>query len=266
MSYRTKIDEVTGTGMSFEIHQFVRKTHGHIDLAVSAGGSGNNAPPTDVRLRQVVANGQVWRQVCIKLNGGGAILEPGALQYSHGKLNVEVIKHDPGAGLLRRAIMSSGTGESAYATRYVGRGEVWTEPTSKYFIVASMDGPNDALLLDDKAFYAAENTIALRTHTHRAVQGILSGNGLMQPRLEGRGAFVIESPVPAEEVEEIELDGSGELIVDGDLMLMMSANLQVELKPLVRGLRNLYRGGEGLVYRITGRGKVWLTPSLPIGH
>jgi uncharacterized protein (AIM24 family) len=49
-------------------------------------------------------------------------------------------------------------------------------------------------------------------------------------------------------------------------MLMYSSTLQVELRPLTRGLRNLSRSGEGLVYVIRGRGSVWLTPSVKIGH
>jgi uncharacterized protein (AIM24 family) len=40
----------------------------------------------------------------------------------------------------------------------------------------------------------------------------------------------------------------------------------VELKPLVRGLRNLYRSGEGLVYKIRGKGRVWLTPTINMGR
>jgi uncharacterized protein (AIM24 family) len=193
-----------------------------------------------------------------------ALLEPGALQYAHGKLQVDVQKNERG-GLLARAIASAGTGESAYATRFAGQGEVWTEATSKHFILASMDGPQDAVILDDGAFYACDANVGLTTHVHRSVQGILAGNGLMQPQLQGRGAFVVESPVPADEVEAVELDGSGELIVDGELMLMYSLRLDVELRPLVRGLRNAMRSGEGLVYVFRGRGTVWLTPTMRLG-
>ena len=71
--------------------------------------------------------------------------------------------------------------------------------------------------------------------------------------------------MPPQELETIELDGSHELIVDDDMMLMYSATFEVELKPLVRGLRNLYCSGEGLVCKIRGRGTVWLTPTLRMG-
>jgi len=247
--YRTKIDEKTGTGARFELYQFARKSYA---LAMPGEAGAIHVQSSHPR---------TMRQLRIVLDGGAALLEPGALQYATGKLQVEVQKNDQG-GMFARAVRSAGTGESAFATRYSGRGEVWTEPTAKQFIIAEMDGPSDALILDDKAFYACESTIAIKTHTHKTISGVLSGNGLMQPKLEGSGVFVVESPVPVDEIEAIELDGSGELIVDGDLMMMYSASLTVELRPLVRGLRNAMRSGEGLVFVLRGKGTVWLTPTM----
>lgn len=249
--YRTLIDAKPGRGARFELYQFARKSYA---LGMTAGAGGIQvmpAAPTTVR------------QLRIVLDGGAALLEPGALQYAVGSLQVEVQKNDQG-GIFARAVRSAGTGESAFATRYAGRGEVWTEPTAKQFIIAEMDGPGDALILDDKAFYACEATIAIKTHTHKTISGVMSGNGLMQPKLEGQGVFVVESPVPVDEIETVELDGSGELIVDGDLMMMYSASLTVELRPLVRGLRNALRSGEGLVFVLRGKGTVWLTPTMRI--
>lgn len=76
---------------------------------------------------------------------------------------------------------------------------------------------------------------------------------------------MVKSPAPPDELEQVDLDGKDELIVDGDLMLMFASTLQVELRPLTRGLRNFSRTGEGLVYVIRGRGSVWLIPSARIG-
>ena len=239
MSYRTLIDERAGRGATFKLFNLSRKSH---DI-------GSN-----------IVNQYLGRQLQIQLNGGSVLLEPGALQYSRGRLTAEIQKNESG-GLLRRAITQAGTGESAFATRFSGQGEVWTELTRKHFIIAEMDGPEDALLLDDKAFYACESSIEIKTHMHRSLAGALSGNGLMQPKLQGAGVFVVESPVPVEEIETIELAEKDELVVDGDLMLMYSATLQVELRPLVRGLRNALRSGEGLVYVLRGSGTVWLMPT-----
>jgi len=258
--FRTKLDEQQGAGVRFELYQFVRKSYALAKpLPVPAApGAGANAAAIHVH----APHAATARQVRIVLDGGAALLEPGALQYAHGKLQVDVQKNTGAGGFFSRAITSAGSGESAYATRFAGHGEVWTEVTTKHFILAAMDGPQDALILDDGAFYACDANIAVSTHVHRSVQGILSGNGLMQPKLSGAGAFVVEAPVPVDEIQVVELDGQNELLVDGDLMLMYSAGLQVELRPLVRGLRNAWRSGEGLVYRFSGRGTVWLTPTM----
>ncbi|AOH86057.1 hypothetical protein AWL63_20950 [Sphingomonas panacis] len=257
--FRTRIDEQASAGVRFEVYQFERKSH---VLAMPMPTTTDGTTPV-IHLHPPHA--ATARQVRIVLEGGAALLEPGALQYAHGKLQVEMQKNAGAGGFFSRAITSAGSGESAFATRYAGYGEVWTEVTTKHFILAAMDGPQDSLILDDGAFYACDANIALSTHIHRSVQGILSGNGLMQPKLTGAGAFVVESPVPADEVEVVELDGQKELIVDGDLMLMYSAGLQVELRPLVRGLRNALRSGEGLVYLFRGTGTVWLTPTMRLG-
>jgi uncharacterized protein (AIM24 family) len=257
--FRTKIDEQRGAGVRFEVHQLLRKSHAlGKPTVVQSAGEGAQSPVIHLHPPHAVTA----RQVRIVLDGGGALLEPGALQYAHGRLQIDMQKNEGAGGFFRRAMASAGTGESAFATRYAGHGEVWTEVTTKHFILAAMEGPQDALILDDGAFYACDANIAVSTHVHRSVQGMLSGNGLMQPKLSGAGAFVVEAPVPVEEIQVVELDGQDELIVDGDLMLMYSAALQVELRPLVRGLRNAWRSGEGLVFRFTGRGTVWLTPTM----
>jgi uncharacterized protein (AIM24 family) len=42
---------------------------------------------------------------------------------------------------------------------------------------------------------------------------------------------------------------------------MYSAGLQVQLRPLVSGLRSAMRSGEGMVFVLRGRGTVWLLPT-----
>lgn len=260
--YRHKIDEQGGGGVLFELYQFDRKAHAAASpLQVPNATSGGTAATIHLH----PPHPQTARQLRIVLGGGAALLEPGALQYALGKLEIDVQKNANAGGFFARAITSAGTGESAFATKFAGHGEVWTEVTTKHFILASMDGPQDSLILDDGAFYACDARIAVSTHVHRSVQGLFSGNGLMQPKLTGNGAFVVEAPVPVDEIEVVELDGSDELIVDGDIMLMYSAGLQVELRPLVRGLRNAMRTGEGLVFVFRGRGTVWLTPTMRLG-
>ncbi len=155
--FRTKIDEQTGAGVRFEVHECRRKSHALTrPVAVAAPGGSASSPTIHVHLPHPATA----RQVRIVLDGGAALLEPGALQYAHGKLSVDIQKNAGAGGFFQRAVTSAGSGESAFATRYAGHGEVWTELTGKYFILASMDGPQDSLILDDGAFYACDATAA----------------------------------------------------------------------------------------------------------
>lgn len=129
--YRKKIDEKAGKGAHFELYQFMRKSYA-LGMSTSVGPE---AAPIHIPHGEPVSA----RQLRIVLSGGSALLEPGALQYAKGTLSVEVQKNDSG-GFFGRAMRSAGTGESAFATRYNGHGEVWSEPTSKHFIIAEMDG------------------------------------------------------------------------------------------------------------------------------
>ena len=246
MSHMQLVQEHIGDGLTFRVHALTKV----IRFSQGADGSLTETREMDGRFT-----------VEAELNGSGVLIEPGAFQYSVGNLQAAVQQQQVG-GFLRRAMASAGTGESAFATRFTGQGKVFTEPTRRHFVIAESGGEaSDEMILDDRAFYMAQDTMKLGTHTHTNISGVLSGNGFRQPKLSGRGLFVVESPVPVSEVEVIELSGGQTLTVDGDMMLMYSASLNVQLQPLVRGFRNANRTGEGLVYVLSGKGTVFLTPT-----
>ena len=247
--FRRLEDSVSAGGVTIEKYRFVEKR------LVTRG-----VPTAEGGVHYIVENTDIF-QLCIKLSGGAVMLEPGALQYMHGKIESTVQQHED-KGFFGRALASSGTGESAFATKFSGHGTIWTEPGRRNFIVGEIDG--DALLLDDKAFYACSSGIQLTTHRHNTMAGVLSGNGLVQPKMSGAGVFAVEAPVPVEEIDIIELDGSSELTVDGEFMLMYSADLSVTIGPLVKGLKAALRSGEGFVYKLNGRGMAWIMPTAKV--
>ncbi len=256
-SMRIVVESEAAEGVTITTYRYAEKR----PVARYVPGAGSDAAGAPM-VHVVVEPTDVY-QVGIELQGGSVVLEPGALQYHHGKISSEVIRHEAGKGFFARTIASAGTGESAFGTKFSGHGTLWAEPTRRNFILGRMDGHQDALLLDDRAFYACTSGISLSTHVHRNVSGMASGNGLMQPKISGAGVFVVESPVPVEELDQIELV-NGEAVIDGDYMLMYSASLEVSLEPLVRGIRNAMRSGEGLVYKFRGTGSIWVMPTLKI--
>ncbi|MEP9403513.1 AIM24 family protein [Sphingomonas sp. VNH70] len=253
MSDYMKLESEHGMdGVTMRVHRFVEKRMFSRLIAT--------APDKEP---QYIVEGRDVYQLEVELNGGDVLLEPGALQFHHGQISSSVIRHEE-KGFLARAIASSGTGEAAHATRFTGQGTVWCEPGRRHFVLGTMESDSDAMLLDDRAFYACSGDIKLSTHRHSSVAGLFSGNGLVQPKLTGRGVFAVESPVPENEIKIIELDGTDELVVNGDFMLMYSASLNVNIGPLVSGIRNTMRSGEGFVYRMTGKGTVFLMPTAKV--
>ncbi|MDR6218819.1 AIM24 family protein [Deinococcus soli (ex Cha et al. 2016)] len=245
MSFRVKINEERSQGLTAEVYAICRVT----DHLVQGGEPTFREVYTDTGMRQVK----------FTLVNDSVILEPGILQYAHGNLKFEVVQQQQG-NFLQRAARSAGSGESAFGTRITGTGEVWTEPTRKHFILSTMSGA-DSMLIDDNAYYAAQGSLKLSTHRHTTIQGALSGNGLMQPKLEGAGLFVVECPVSVHEIEMLDLTAGQVATIDGDMMLMYTATMNPTLGPLVRGLRNAARSGEGFVYTLTGPGQIFLTPT-----
>ena len=245
MDYRIKLQEESHKGLTAELYAICKVTSQLVQQP-------------DPHFREIYSDTGL-RQVKFTLTNDSVTLEPGILSYAHGNLSFQVVQQQQG-GFLSRAVRSAGSGESAFGTQVTGSGEVWTEPTRQHFIFATM-AAGDSMLIDDRAYYAAQGSLRLSTHTHRKVQGVLSGNGLMQPRLDGEGLFVIECPVSVHEVEVLDVGAGQTVTLDGDMMLMYSGSMEVTLGPLVRGLRNSLRSGEGLVYTMRGPGQVFLTPT-----
>ncbi len=250
------IDEKSIDGVTYRIHRYRerRPTVRLLSLPLAAG-----AAPGTPTVHPYVQE-MVFQQVSVILENSSVILEPGALQYFKGRIKAEVMKHEPGKSWLSRKIASAGTGESPYGVRYTGTGEIWMEPVSRNFVIVEME-EDMPILLDDKAFYSCSGKIAVGTRRNTTVAGMMAGNELVQPMLTGFGIAVIESPVPEDELVFVAMDGTEDLVVDGDYMLFYSSGLDLKVGPLVSGLLDMKRSGEGLVFTFRGKGQVCLMPT-----
>ncbi len=211
----------------------------------------------------------------IKLDGGGALLQPGAFQFSRGNVKMQSISgmrsnlggqnNQGGSGLggllggVARMAAGRAMGESSARNLFQGNGVVWTEPTYKHLIIGEKDTPNDNYIIDDGAFYSCETTMDMSPRLMLDARAF-GGSGLVSPELKGTGFFVLESPVPFEEIE-IHTLSNDEMRVDGDLILLFSSSLNFNIEKFDRGWFSTYRSGEGMIYSLTGSGVVWLTPT-----
>lgn len=78
--------------------------------------------------------------------------------------------------------------------------------------------------------------------------------------LEGSDeCFVVESPVPKEELIEVYLQ-NGEIKIDGSLAIAWSRDLQFTVEKSGKSLIGSAVSGEGFVNVYRGTGKIWLSP------
>ncbi|EYB68634.1 hypothetical protein DEIPH_ctg018orf0019 [Deinococcus phoenicis] len=209
-----------------------------------------------------------WRQLALHLDGGAAVLEPGALQYLRGEIEMQAAVTGAGSGggglggLLRGAVTAAATGESLFKTAYRGSGVIYTEPTRLHLLLGELRGED--LIVDDGAFVACAGNVTVGRHVNKGVAAMLgSGEGRVQPKLSGSGVFALQSPVHPGEFQILDLKGET-LKVDGNLVLAYTGGLAFSVEKSARGLLGSGRTGEGYVQVYRGTGRVWLTPTLPV--
>ena len=121
------------------------------------------------------------------------------------------------------------------------------------------------MVLEDGLFLACEaslNTnVVMRTNVSSAVLG---GEGLFNLKLSGNGIAVLESPVPREELIEIELQND-QIKIDGNMAIAWSDTLNFTVEKSTRSLVGSAVAGEGFVNVFRGTGKILMAPVMPEG-
>lgn len=199
------------------------------------------------------------KQVAIELKNTSCILSAGAMQWTTG--NVQAQTDVKGVGdLLGKVVKGAATGESAIKPLYQGTGLVVLEPTYKFILLENVENWNGGLVLDDGMFLACDGTvqqkIARRSNFSSAIAG---GEGLFNLCLAGKGVAVLESPVPREELIEINLENDV-IKIDGNYAVAWSNSLQFTTERSSKSLIGSAASGEGLVNVYRGTGKILMAP------
>lgn len=199
------------------------------------------------------------RQLVIELNGNEYTTSSGAMQWMVG--DVQAVSDVKGVGdFLGKAIKGAVTKESAVKPKYRGQGTLVLEPTYKHILLEDLSTWNNGIVLDDGLFLACESTInqsvVMRSNLSSAVLG---NEGLFNLSLSGDGYVALESPVPREELVEIELNNDV-LKIDGNFAIAWSKGLEFTVEKSTRSLIGSAVSGEGFVNVYRGTGKVLMAP------
>ena len=209
------------------------------DLSVDTASAINAYFASEMNVRK--------RQVLIELNSDAYTISAGAMQWTAG--NVKMAADVKGIGdFFGKAISSKVTKESAIKPRYEGNGLLVLEPTYKY------------ILLEDGLFLACESKIKQKVVARTNLSSAMLGNeGLFNLCLEGQGIAILESPVPRDELIEINLEND-EVRIDGNFAVAWSKSLDFRVEKSSKSLVGSAVSGEGFVNVYRGTGKILMAP------
>lgn len=199
------------------------------------------------------------RQVIIQLNGNGATVQAGAMQWMAG--NIQLKSGIKGAGdLVGKMFTSKMTGETAVKPEYTGNGLVMLEPTYKHIILKDMKEFGGTIVLEDGLFLACDSNIQQKVIARNNLSSAaLGGEGLFNLMLQGNGVVALEAPYPEEELIEITLQNDT-LKIDGNQAICWSPSLQFTTEKAGTSYLGSAASGEGWVNVFRGTGKIIMSP------
>lgn len=205
------------------------------------------------------------RQVLIALNGDSAKIQAGAMQWMFGDVESET---GLGSGikavgnLLKGAVASMVTNETAVKPLYKGTGMVMLEPTYKHIILEDVSSWGEGIVLDDGLFLACDTELKEKVILNsKSISTAFANKGIWNLSLSGEGVAVLESPVPREELIEFDLHNDT-LKIDGSMAIAWSKSLEFTCEKSSKTLLGSMFNKEGLVNVYRGTGKVLMAPTI----
>ena len=201
------------------------------------------------------------KQALIEINNSEFITSAGAMQWTVG--NVESVTDVKGIGdFFGKALKGAVTKESTVKPKYKGNGMLMLEPTYKHLLIEDLSTWGTGVVLDDGMFIACEGTVKYDVVMRSNISSALLGNqGLFSLKLSGKGLAVLESPVPREELIEIELQNDT-IRIDGNFAVAWSDTLNFTVEKSGKSLLGSAISSEGFVNVYRGTGKILIAPVL----
>lgn len=243
--------------MKYNVIDSHEGSYGKVEVLEAPGLAGSSDARSAESLFFVQQAGMRMKKVRVTLPGKGAKVrvEPGALYYMQGKLEM---KASTGGGImagLRRAALS---GESFFVNEIHGQGEIYLEPTFGHFLLVELD--DHEIIVDKSLFYAGLGDLDVSAKMNRAVAGLAGGEGWFQTSIKGTGVAVLFSPVPMQEVQICDLNNE-KLSVDGNFALLRTGDIAFTVEKSSKSWIATSVSGEGLLQTFKGTGQVWIAPT-----
>ena len=193
--------------------------------------------------------------VICELEAGETIsTEGGAMSWMDANISM-----DTKGGGLGKVFGRMFSGENLFKNEYtaVGRpGRIAFASSFPGSIRAIQIEPGRDVIVQKSGYLASEQGVDVSVHFQRKLSaGFLGGEGFIMQRLSGKGLAFVEIDGAA---IEYDLAPGQSMIIDTGYLAMMDASCTMEIQ-MVKGVKNIFLGGEGVVNTVvTGPGKVVL--------
>lgn len=163
-------------------------------------------------------------------------------------------------GGLMKSVGRMFTGESLFINEFTANsqgGQLYISPgvpgDVQYY---RLKGGNRALMVQSSGFVACSPTVNMDTK-FQGVKGFFSGESLFLIRVTGEGEFWFSSYGAI-----VEIPVAGDYVVDTSYIVAFEDSLDYNVEMIgglsFRGLKTGILGGEGLVCRFKGEGRLWV--------
>ena len=198
--------------------------------------------------------------VIINLNPGETMIsEAGGRTWSRGAVDSTVTTLGGAGKALGRMLM----GESLFMNLYTAQepAEIAFSSSFPGRIVARELGPGQSIICQKHAFLCATYGVELSMFFQKKLgSGFFGGEGFIMQKLSGSGMAFLEIDGYG---EEYTLAPGQQMIVDTGNLAMMDATCSLDIQT-VKGVKNMFFGGEGVFHTVvTGPGKI-LLQTMPI--
>ena len=195
---------------------------------------------------------------CNLQNGESMITESGSMVWMSPNMEMETT-----GGGLGKMFSRAFSGENLFQNIYTARGQGMIAFGSSFpgKIIPLEIGPGREMILQKKAFLAAERGVDLSIHFNKKLgTGLFGGEGFIMQRLSGQGTAFAEIDG---DLVIYNLAPGQQMVVDTCNVAGFETTVSMEIRQ-VPGLKNAFFGGEGLFNTVlTGPGKIWLQ-TMPI--
>ena len=205
--------------------------------------------------------GTTLQAVTIEIGPGQTMIsESGGLAWMSANVKMET-KASGGLGKMLGRVF---TGESLFLVDY-------TSPRGQGVVAFCSEFPGKIVPLDlaagqqiiaqKDAFMCAEKSVDVAVHFRKKLgAGFFGGEGFIMQKLTGPGMAFVELDG---EIVEYTLEAGQTMMVDTGYVAMYEPTVDFDIE-MVKGIKNIFFGGEGLfLARLRGPGRIWLQ-TMPI--